>query len=250
MIVLEVGRTYSTKEIIEALEVSQSTWDHRRNELLSNLGNYYEYEVIYEGRRKFYKIVNQLGDYEKPPNKRSAEKRNAIYEEEIIEVIDADPIQTAKNVSRIIYEQPSIKAFNHTEGTVYEYTRRNMITMFGNGKSIPSGTKGEIVEKIWCRLNLKLNMYEEMSPEAIENFKVILKDKRQKDIEYEAEIMADYQNRLISKEEMRKLIADSSYIGYVGAQRLFRDRYGYIPLRVPVYSIFEKDLINFENMAA
>ena len=247
---LEVGKTYSPKELIEFFDISQSTWDHYKDKYLNNLSNYYEYEVNYNGRRRTYTIIKKLGDYRKPPNKRSSEHRNDVYQKEITEVIECDPIQTAANVSRIINEHEVIRAFKHTDGTVYEYTRLNMRTMFGNGRDIPFGTKGEITERVWCRLDADLFMYIEMKPEAIEAFKDILKRQRKKDSEYETTVNADYQAGLISKEERDDLIGESSYSGYVAAQREFYMRYGYRPLKIPVYSIYERDLINFENMAA
>lgn len=42
---LEVGRYYTTKALQAFMEVSNSTWSHKRNELLSNFSLYYEYEV-------------------------------------------------------------------------------------------------------------------------------------------------------------------------------------------------------------
>ena len=75
---LEVGKTYSTQQFIKALDISQSTWDRNREKYLDNLRIYYDFEVIYRGRRKFYKIVKKLGDYRKPPNKRSKEIRDEV----------------------------------------------------------------------------------------------------------------------------------------------------------------------------
>ena len=247
---LVVGKTYTTQELIKALDISQSTWDHSRDKYLMNLSNYYEYEVNYIGRRRTYTIIKKLGDYRKPPNKRSSEERNAVYQNEITGVIEADPIQTAANVTRIILHNDSIKAFEHTDGTVYEYTRLNMKTMFGNGRDIPYGTKGEIIERVWCRLDLERNMYIEMKQEAIDMFKEILKAQRSKDSEYENSIIADFQAGLITKEERDDKIGESSYAGYVAAQSEFYNKYGYRPLKIPVYSIFAIDKKLFEESAA
>ena len=115
---LVVGKTYTTQELIKALDISRSTWDHSKDKYLNNLSNYYEYKVNYEGRRRTYTIIKKIGDYRKPPNKRSSEERNMVYQKEITEVIEADPIQTAANVTRIIIDNDSIKAFQHADGTV------------------------------------------------------------------------------------------------------------------------------------
>ena len=40
-----VYKYYTTKALQAFMEVSNSTWSHKRNELLSNFSLYYEYEV-------------------------------------------------------------------------------------------------------------------------------------------------------------------------------------------------------------
>lgn len=73
---------------------------------------------IYEGRSTNYHILKKLGDYKKPPSKRNKEARDKTYEEQIVDVIEVDNVQTPKNVARIIESTDAIKAFEHTEGTV------------------------------------------------------------------------------------------------------------------------------------
>jgi hypothetical protein len=99
---LQEGRYYSTKELQSFMGVSPSTWNHKRNELLSNLGLYYEYEVMYDGRRRDYHILKKLGDYQNIPNKRDAAKRDEVYKSKVVGVIKNDNVQTAANVARII----------------------------------------------------------------------------------------------------------------------------------------------------
>ena len=105
----EVGATYTTTEMRERLGVGESTWSHKHNELLDNFRQYYEYEVSYEGRATFYHILKKFGDYEPIPRKNSAQKHEVVYEEEIIEVIKVDKVQTAANVARIIKDDEPIK---------------------------------------------------------------------------------------------------------------------------------------------
>ena len=84
------GNYYSPHDLQTFMEVSESTWSHRRNELLSNLSLYYDYEVEYEGRKTTFHILKKLGDYQGIPNKRDASKRNNTYRSKIVEVIKAD----------------------------------------------------------------------------------------------------------------------------------------------------------------
>lgn len=168
---LEEGKIYTTQQMQKFMGISKSTWDHRRDELLENFCLYYEYEVVYEGRSTKYHILHKLGDYQKPLSKRSKELRDQIYEKEIVGVIEQDNVQTAKNIARIIQKKDEIKEYHHTEGTVYEYTRLRVASMFGK-KVGEGGTHGEIIEKIWCRADLEHNCYIPMSDEAIQQCKL------------------------------------------------------------------------------
>ena len=123
------GNYYSPHDLQTFMEVSESTWSHRRNELLSNLSLYYDYEVEYEGRKTTFHILKKLGDYQGIPNKRDASKRNNTYRSKIVEVIKADNVQTASNVARIIKDDSEIRELNHKFGTVQEYTRLRMREM-------------------------------------------------------------------------------------------------------------------------
>ena len=160
---------HSPHDLQTFMEVSESTWSHRRNELLSNLSLYYDYEVEYEGRKTTFHILKKLGDYQGIPNKRDASKRNNTYRSKIVEVIKADNVQTASNVARIIKDDSEIQELNHKFGTVQEYTRLRMREMFGKYQN-DGGTDGRILEKIWCRLDLEHNCYIPMPEDQIQAF--------------------------------------------------------------------------------
>ena len=226
--------------------VSESTWSHKRNELLQNFSLYYEYEVEYEGRSRTYHIIRQLGDYQKPPNKRDAAKRDAVYRENIIEVIKKDNVQTAVNVARIIQNNDDIVAFNHKFGTIQEYTRLNMVEMFGGRKS-SSGSMGMIMDKIWCRLDGEHNCYVSMSDEMVKIFLGYFHAEREHEAEFELELMNDVEIGLISREEANAIISERVYFSYANARREFKAKYGYTPIKVPVYGINGVHIMLFET---
>ena len=96
--------------------VGKSTWSHKRDDLLKNFSLYYEYECLYEGRCVNYHILQKFGDYQKPLPKRNSQKRDKVYEEKIVDVIQEDNLQTAKNVARIIQNTEEIQ---HSEKIAY-----------------------------------------------------------------------------------------------------------------------------------
>lgn len=190
--------------------------------------------------KKNYKIIKQLYEYE-PPQKKSV-KRDKIYEKQILDVIEYDSVQTAKNVSRIIKDTDKIKSLNHTEGTVYEYTRVRMRIMFGT-KAGEFGTSGRIVEKIWCRLDKDNNCYETLSPKEIEEFYELFSKEKESVIEEHLTLHCDYKNGLITREELAKELGESSISCFINAQNTFNAKHGFRPIKVPVYelSAFERE---------
>ena len=243
---LEEGKIYTTAQIQEFMGIGESTWNHKRSELLDNFCLYYEYEPIYEGRSTNYHIIRKFGDYKKPLSKRAKEKRDSIYEKEIVDVIQTDNLQTAANVSRIIGSADEIKAYNHTDGTIYEYTRLRMLSMFG--KTIgEGGTHGAIIEKIWCRADLVNNMYIPMSEEETHDFFEMYGNAKEQGKTAELDLLNDYKIGLIQKEELVKAIGELSLSNYVAARKSFYNKHGYYPIKVPLYGLDGLDIIRFEK---
>ena len=238
---IKPGITLSTKGLISFLGVSDNVWKRKKEQLLQHFGNYYEYEVIYRGRNIDYHIIDKIKDYEPIPKKST--KRDKIYKESILEVIAEDNIQTAMNVSRIIKNNDSIKQYNHKDSTVYEYTRVNMRNMFGV-KVNQGGTNGIIERKVWCKLIEEYNFYEEMCDEDIAELYNLFSTAKESAKEIELEIFCDYQNGLITKDEMFKQIGESGFRCFAEARKNFYNKYGYYPIKVPVYEIsaFERSI--------
>lgn len=230
--------------------VSKDTWKKKKNELLFHLSNYYEYEIEYDSndyRKQNYRIIKQLHEYE-PPQKKSV-KRDLTYEKNILKTIEVSNLQTAKNVSRIIKTEPEILAFNHKDGTVYEYTRVNMRKMFGT-KIGESGTWGYILDKIWCRVITDTNTIIPMSEEEIKNFHSIFTDFRNSDKDLIATLYSDYQNGIITREELDKEAGNIGLQAFISSQKAFKALYGFTPQKVPLYCISAYEDTDKEKSAA
>lgn len=241
---------YTTDEMIEFLGVSKDTWKKKKEQLLFHFGSFYEYEVIYDPkdhRKRNYKILKQLYEYE-PPQKKSI-KRDKIYESQIKDVVEYDSIQTAKNVSRIIKDTDEIKELNHKDGTVYEYTRVRLRIMFGT-KAGESGTCGTITEKIWCRLDKENNCYETLSDQEIEAFYKLFKEEKEAAKEEQLTLYCDYENGLITREELNEQIGESGLSCYLSARNTFNAKYGFYPIKVPVYELSAFEAEEEEKIAA
>ena len=224
--------------------MKESTWTHKKNELLDNFSLYYDYKVEYEGRHTNYRIVRKIADYQKPLRKKDKRVRDSAYESEIVEVIENDPVQTAANVARIIQKHPAIETFNHADSTVYEYTRVRMRLMFG--KAIDEGgTVGKIMDKVWCRLDAKTNTYIPLADDDVKAFCDIFSQKREDIQEIELDILNDFHIGLITEKELGQQIREVGLGSYLEARRDFFCQYGYYPIKVPVYGFVDKDYMEF-----
>ena len=217
--------------------VSKDTWKKKKDNLLLHLQQYYEYEVEYnekDRRRLDYHIIKKIKDYEPPKGKKA--KQNIIYSEQIINVIEEDSWQTAKNVSRIIKNRKEIIDLKHKDGTIYEYTRVNMRTMFGS-KIGEGGTMGIITEKIWCIPDTENNVYTALDDTQVkflyDTFAALIKETKQEDLS----IYADLDSGLITKEEIQERFSSYSLACFIAAKKEFKTKYGYYPVKVPVYEI-------------
>lgn len=237
---LIVGKEYTTDEMKEFFSVSNDKWKKERDKLLMHLSIYYDYEVKYDrkdARRRIYTILSQKSIYEpyKSVRQQAIDKRDKVFEKEILDVIENDNLQTAKNISRII-DKDIKEELNYETGTIYEYTRLRVNKWFGKGNNTV-GTKGMITDKIWCYLDINNNCYIPLNEKQI-HFLFSTYSKEINDIhKKELESFSDYENGLITKEELNNAIGNTRYMCFVTAKDEFKSKYGYYPIKVPVYSI-------------
>lgn len=230
--------------------VSEDTWKKKKDELLFHLSSFFEYEVKYDSkdyRKLNYHIIKQLHEYESPLKK--SIKRDLTYENCIVKTIECNNLQTAKNVSRIIKTDPEIISQKHKEGTVYENTRLNMRKMFGT-KVGDIGTKGCILEKIWCKVDKEANLYIPMTEEEIKKFHSIFSQYRKADQEEIATYYSDYKGGLITKEELNVAVGKIGISAFIDAQREFKATYNFRPLKVPIYCLAAYETPDKEKEAA
>ena len=231
---LEINKTYSTTELIQALQISKPTWDRRRQDYLDNLALYYEYEITTKGRSVNYHIIQKLGDYQPPLRKNAKEKSNADYVKEIAEVVRQDNLQTAANVSRLIKCKEDIQQYHHSETTLCEYTRQHMNEMYGNdvGKS---GTHGYIISYNWCRFYKDKNKYEPMTQEQYEDFRHMF-GANQAACDKQLNAWSGYMSGDLTRAERNEIVIDAQENIFLETINAFYAKYGCYPVRAKMIS--------------
>lgn len=235
----------NTKEVQKRLGISDATWKRNRKDILTELSNIYEYEIKYEGRTTIYHFIKRVGEATQLP-------RDEAFENAILSTLYFQPLNTAKNVSRIIQkEREDINSMGYQDGTVYEYTRVRMRKWFGvdendigdfNNMEDLKERKGYIERKVWCMLDSEYNDYVEMSQEQISFFVECVKDSFKDDSEVELKLLSDFDSGLITESEMKESLGILKTAGYAAAKKQFKEKYGKFPIKVPYYTIYKNKL--------
>ena len=116
--------------------------------------------------------------------------------------------------------------------------------MFGNTIG-EGGTHGEILEKIWCRVDLTNNTYIPMSEEEICEFFKIFGAVKDEGKPAELDLLNDYQIGLISQKELNSAIGAIGLSNYLDAREKFHNKYDYYPIKVPRYGLDGIDTVRF-----
>ena len=101
--------------------------------------------------------------------------------------------------------------------------------------------------RIWMQCALEHNCYIPMSDEAIQNFLDCYSQSKEDGKQKELELLNDYQIGLIQKEELQEAIGEISLSNYIAARKSFHQKYGYYPIKVPVYGLDGLDILRFEK---
>ena len=172
----------------------------------------------------------------------SRKVKDDAYQPAIVDELRNHPLNTAANVARAIKYQPEIRKFMYADGTHTEYTRQYMKSMFGSKSNDydfnSKERKGCIRDKVWCRPNPDGVGYEPMSDEMVQSFKDLMKEEfsyREDDI---AEICEEYEQGEITKKERDAEIGGLAYQYFANAKKIFSNKYGFYPIKVPYYEIW------------
>lgn len=272
---IQVGEKLNTRQLYQRIGISSTTWKNNKERILYDLSNCYQYQVIYKGKSVIYHFIKKYCDYhykQKRKKNKNTIYRDIYFEENIVLVLLSFPINTAKNVSRMLvedYNENILKQLNYTDGTMYQYTRIRMRDWFG--KSIcdrgsfnsqqeinkMKTRRGYIKRKVWCVLgntyqthNTYIPLSEKQLKELHSLFTKFRRDKS--NIEIEIQINADYDAGRITKEERDQLLGCINSNYYYKAKKAFKQKYGSYPVLAAEYEVYqeyqdEKYFIELQN---
>ena len=241
---IELNKKYSTKELCAALGVSYDVFKHSKAEYLNQLNAAFEYTVEYKGRGQYYTFTSVLNDFEKPERKNAKEKTDALLLKYISYIIEEEPINTAANEARIALQTDAAGnelfieiqnlANKHNNPEQYLYRHLLPLDQLAFGRDInEEGLLGRITTKVWCQLT-EDNYYVPISQEMIDEYFKLVDEATQEQKDIDSTIYEDYQNGIITREQMILQLGESSFNKYAESKKNFKKKYGFTPVKVPV----------------
>lgn len=226
-------REYSIQELLDTLKITKYQWETRREEVLDNLSDACDFELVHlSGRHKScFKIKEIYGEYQPLLRKNiySRERKNAMYKNFVVKEIEKGSeghvegvLETTANLARKSLDDKEISKLNHAQGTSENYIRPVLKSNLFN--------KGD---KVWARL-FSDNHYEAISEEQLAFLTGLFKEAN---IEKVVDTFSEYQSGNLSKEEAKELIFGEVGHKYCAVMSLFKNKYGFRPIKVSYYSI-------------
>ncbi len=212
-------KEYTTEELKKVLNLPTRAWKEDKDVVLEYISLYFNYETCKRGRKICYLLKEQYQDWV-PYKKKNVEKQREYYTEKTKNIIEIQPRNTGSNIARII-DRRNLNIFEHKEGTISNYIRPILHEYYYS----------EEEERIWCEFDEEFLVYKPLTDEQknylYENFN--LNNKKVLDT------IADYQSDTISKEEMGDVLEKTASAPYKAAIKKFMARYGFRPIRVPLW---------------
>lgn len=224
---IELNKKYSSKELAEAIGISDKTLRNNRKNYENHLSLFYDYDTVVQGRSIYYTFLEQYSPYI-PYKEFSKNKRNTLFQEKIKATIIQDNRQTGSNIARIICIEDDIQVLDLQLSTITAYTRSNLKELLNQGYY-------ELEDYRWCYLDKEANKYVVMLDSQIKELRSYFSDYHNLNKEEQEDIYSQIQQGLIPKKEGQVLLGENVCNGFTYGIKMFEAKYNMHPIKVPVY---------------
>lgn len=216
IIMYELNKPYSAHFIAEEFfKVTPKSFSNNRERYLNHLSLYFDWYLTTKGK---YVLVKELQPYETPKEKNSKEKRMQYYKERTDKIIAAEPYNSGSNVARNIQVN---NKYQVQEDTVARYVRKLLRQCYTT------------IDDRWSRPSEDNLHYIPLTQEELTYLKELFKTKGNNELNYK--YCAEYQAGNISKQEFLELLGDNVLNDYNTIMNLFKERFGYRPIKTKKY---------------
>ena len=224
---IELNKKYSSKELAEAIGISDKTLRNNRKNYENHLSLFYDYDTVVQGRGIYYTFLEQYSPYI-PYKEFSKNKRNALFQEKIKATIIQDNRQTGSNIARIICIEDDVQVLDLQLSTITAYTRSNLKELLNQGYY-------ELEDYRWCYLDKEANKYVVMLDSQVKELRSYFSDYHTLSREEQEDIYSQIQQGLISKQEGQARLGENVCNGFTYGIKMFEAKYNMHPIKVPVY---------------
>lgn len=222
---IELNKEYNAKKLVQALNISYSTFCNNRKEYEEHLAKFYLYTKTAKGRSNIYVFTKELGTY---ISLKEYRKGLTILEREklrtkIKQTIEVDNRQTAANISRIIYAEGE---FYWADSTLTNYTRDELREMVQSGYYAKA-------DYAWCYLDKENNKYILMNEEQIKELRKWLKSADTEELIENT--WARYHDGEITFLEAQTLAGSHCINAIMSGREAYKKAHGVWPIKAPVY---------------
>lgn len=224
---IELNKKYSSKELAEAIGISDKTLRNNRKNYENHLSLFYDYDIVVQGRGIYYTFLEQYSPYI-PYKEFSKNKRNVLFQEKIKATIIQDNRQTGSNIARIICIEDDVQVLDLKLSTITAYTRSNLKELLNQGYY-------ELEDYRWCYLDKEANKYVVMLDSQVKELRSYFSDYHTLSKEEQEDIYSQIGQGLISKQEGQARLGENVCNGFTYGIKMFEAKYNMHPIKVPVY---------------
>ena len=209
---------YTLDKVKTLLNISDNSWRNRREDILEHMKLYFDYDIFTQKSFIYFRINEQLAEYEPLARKGKTEQVVEYYTNETREIIKENPWNTGANIARNIIADNKNK-YEHAEKTMARYVSNIIKERF-----LPPNADSE-----WRRLS---DNYLEYLPLKEEEQNYLYELISGNNVEDFMNIYAEYQAGYISKSELASRLIDSVDKTYMSIMRKFKERFNFVPVKV------------------
>ena len=224
---IELNKKYNSKELAEAIGISDKTLRNNRKNYENHLSLFYDYDTVVQGRGIYYTFLEQYSPYI-PYKEFSKNKRNTLFQEKLKATIIQDNRQTGSNIARIICIEDDIQVLDLKLSTITAYTRSNLKELLNQGYY-------ELEDYRWCYLDKEANKYVVMLDSQVKELRSYFSDYHTLSREEQEDIYSQIEQGLISKQEGQARLGENICNGFTYGIKMFEAKYNMHPIKVPVY---------------
>lgn len=216
-------KIYTTKELLNTLNISITSWKRRREEYLEWFKIFFDYDIMIQGEKRIFNIKEIFGDYEPLPRKKKSIEVKEYYAQETSKIVKQEPTNTGANIARNIIATNN--KYDHKEGTASVYVRNILKEGY------------QVDGKVWCYRTQDGLHYTPITDEQLKYLNECITKQFQDNAiqEYTVELYTDYEAGIITKQQFNEALGAMAGNAFLSAMDMFILRYNFRPMKVPTW---------------